>query len=134
MQIKFLKIGAILGALSVALGAFGAHGLKQIVSSNALSVFETAVRYQFYHVFALFITGILYKEIPSKWMIRAGNFFILGMLLFCGSLYALTFIMDSAHGSLLALGMITPIGGLCFILGWVFLAYSFFRSKQSIHN
>src|SRR5438128_1480515 len=92
MHKGFLKTAAIIGALSVALGAFAAHALKQQVSDYAVNIFETAVRYQFYHVFALLAAGILYKDFAGKFMRWAGILFITGMILFCGSLYILTYI------------------------------------------
>jgi uncharacterized membrane protein YgdD (TMEM256/DUF423 family) len=121
MHKGFLKTAALLGALSVALGAFAAHTLKQNISENALEIFETAVRYQFYHVFALFIAGIIYKEFPNKQTEWAGKLFIAGIILFCGSLYLLTAIEVAGQSSFKWVGAITPLGGLCFILGWIFL-------------
>lgn len=122
MHRGFLISGILLSALSVALGAFAAHGLKQTVSASALEIFETSVRYQFYHSFALIITGILFsvaKPGVTKW---AGYLFVAGIILFSGSLYALTFIKASAISGYNWVGAITPFGGLCFILGWIFLA------------
>jgi uncharacterized membrane protein YgdD (TMEM256/DUF423 family) len=121
MNKNFLSIAALLGALSVALGAFAAHKLKEIVPPDAVAVFETGVRYQFYHVFALLSVGLLSERISNKWMIWAGNCFIMGIVLFCGSLYALTAlaIAESTHRTLA--GIMTPVGGVFFILGWVFL-------------
>ena len=91
MQKSFLKSGALLGALSVILGAFGAHTLKTIISEKSLAIFETGVRYQYYHVIALFITGILYKEFANNFLQWAGRLFVLGILFFSGSLYFLAF-------------------------------------------
>ena len=122
MQKSFLKTAAFLGALSVILGAFGAHALKQLVSDKSLSTFETGVRYQFYHVAALFITGILYKEFTNNYLQWAGRLFCLGMLLFSGSLYLLSFIELANMPGLKWIGAITPIGGVCFISGWLMLA------------
>ena len=121
MHKSFLKIATMLGALAVILGAFGAHALKQVVSDNAVITFETGVRYQFYHVFALLTTGILYKDFSNKWMNYAGNLFITGIVLFSGSLYVLTFIVALVRPALNWIGIITPFGGLAFILGWIFL-------------
>ena len=121
MHKSFLKIATILGALAVILGAFGAHSLKQVVSDNAVITFETGVRYQFYHVFALLITGTLYKDFSNKWMNYAGNLFITGIVLFSGSLYVLTFFVALVRPALNWIGIITPFGGLAFILGWIFL-------------
>lgn len=120
MHKGFLKTAALIGALSVILGAFAAHGLKQILSPDVLQIFETAVRYQFYHVFALLAVGILYKEYPGKWMKWSGYFFITGMILFSGSLYLLCYVKHNAF-PLNWLGAITPFGGAAFIAGWVLL-------------
>lgn len=117
MNRSFLQIAVILGALSVALGAFGAHSLKQIVSADKLQVFETGVRYQFYHVLALLAAGILYKDFAGNLLKWAGRLFIIGIVLFSGSLYALTLVPDNMKW----LGAITPFGGVAFIAGWVCL-------------
>lgn len=116
----FLKIAALTGALSVMLGAFAAHGLKNLLSADNLQVFETAVRYQFYHVFSLLAVGILYKEFPGKLMRWAGNLFIAGIILFSGSLYLLCYVKH-AEIPLNWLGAITPFGGAAFIAGWAML-------------
>ena len=120
MHKTFLRTAAITGAMAVALGAFGAHGLRKILDAELLPVFETAVRYQFYHVFALLAAAILYKEYPGKLMQRAGNFFIGGMILFSGSLYLLCYVKHSQL-SLNWVGAITPCGGAAFIAGWLLL-------------
>lgn len=121
MHKGYLKTATILGALSVAFGAFAAHTLKNSISDYALGIFETAVRYQFYHVFALLITGILFKEFPGKFIKWAGTLFIIGIILFSGSLYLLTAIKAAVIPGYNWLGAITPVGGLCFITGWIFL-------------
>lgn len=120
MHKPFLKIAAFIGALSVALGAFGAHSLKQYLSADILSIFETAVRYQFYHVFALLAVGMLYGGFPSSKMRWAGFLFITGMILFSGSLYLLCYI-KFARINAEWVGAITPIGGAAFIGGWLML-------------
>jgi uncharacterized membrane protein YgdD (TMEM256/DUF423 family) len=120
MHKGFIKTAAFLGAVSVALGAFAAHGLKQILSAELLQTFETAVRYQFYHVFALLATGILYAAFPNKLMKWAGHLFIAGILLFSGSLYLLCYVKHAAL-PLNRIGAITPFGGAAFIAGWVLL-------------
>lgn len=127
MHKNFLKISAFLGALSVALGAFGAHTLKNMISADAVAVFETGVRYQFYHVFALLATAILYKEFPSSTTIWAGRLFIIGIILFCGSLYFLTVVKGAVLPGYNFVGAITPFGGLAFIGGWICLVISFFK-------
>ncbi|MGN6248292.1 MAG: DUF423 domain-containing protein [Ginsengibacter sp.] len=121
MHKGYIKTASILGALSVALGAFAAHTLKGAVSNFALEIFETSVRYQFYHVFALLAVGILYKEYPNKTIVWSGRLFIAGIILFCGSLYILAAIKAAVQPGYDWIGAITPLGGLCFILGWIFL-------------
>lgn len=121
MHKGFIKTAAIFGALSVALGAFAAHTLKGSVSGYALEIFETSVRYQFYHVFALLAVGILYKEFPSKTLLWSGRLFIVGIILFSGSLYILAAIKAAVMPGYNWIGAITPFGGLSFILGWIFL-------------
>jgi len=127
MHKGFLRTAALLGALSVLLGAFAAHGLKQHISDYAVSIFETAVKYQFYHAFALLATGILFREFPNVRMRWAGRFFIMGTLLFCSSLYALTFIKAAVLPRYDWIGIITPFGGICFIAGWLLLALAISR-------
>jgi uncharacterized membrane protein YgdD (TMEM256/DUF423 family) len=122
MHRKILIIAALLGALSVILGAFAAHTLKEIVSTQSLNMFETGVRYQFYHVFALFAVGILYKEFANKWLYRSAVLFCAGIFFFSGSLYLLAFFQSSVAPGSWWVYLITPLGGLCFILGWIFLA------------
>lgn len=129
MHKGFLKIAAILGALTVIMGAFAAHTIKVKITADALSVFETGVRYQMYHCFALFITGILYKEFPAKSIVWAGRLFILGIIIFSGSLYLLTYIKAIEASSLLWVGAITPFGGVAFIAGWFLLLKSFISKK-----
>lgn len=122
MHKTFLIAGAISGALAVMLGAFGAHGLKTKVNGDTLQIFETAVRYQFYHVFALLAVGLLYQYIPTGSMIWSGRLFIMGTIIFSGSLYALTLTRAAGSENFNWLGAITPIGGTCLIAGWVCMA------------
>ena len=120
MHKGFIKTAALLGALSVMLGAFAAHGLKNVLSRNNLDIFETAVRYQFYHVFALLAVGILYAAFPGRLMEWAGRLFIAGIIIFSGSLYLLCYVRSN-YLPLNWLGAITPFGGAAFIAGWVML-------------
>lgn len=115
MHKYFVKLAILLCATSVLLGAFAAHVLKSHLSNQAIAVFETAVRYQFYHAFALLIVALLFDKFNKKWAIRTCWFFVAGLILFSGSLYALSLLMpDYSY-----LGIITPFGGVCFILGWI---------------
>ena len=120
MKKGFIQSSAILGALSVSLGAFAAHGLKKILTADELQIFETAVRYQFYHVFALLAVGILFQTFPGALMKWSGYLFISGIVLFSGSLYLLCYFR---HNGLPYewVGAITPFGGLAFIAGWLML-------------
>ena len=130
MHKGFLKTAAILAAISVALGAFAAHSLKGNFSANAIEIFETAVRYQFYHVFALFLAGIVYKEFTNKFVKISGKLFMLGLLLFSGSLYAMSVVKAMVLPGFSWLGPVTPIGGLCFIAGWICLFIGFFKPNN----
>lgn len=121
----FLAIAAMFGGLSVAAGAFGSHALRAQLSDRALEIFETGARYQMYHALALLAVGILLtraEPIPSTLSI-SGFAFIAGIFLFSGSLYALSI------SGIKWLGAITPVGGACFILGWVCLAIAAFGYK-----
>jgi uncharacterized membrane protein YgdD (TMEM256/DUF423 family) len=131
MHKGFLRTAALLGALAVALGAFGAHGLKQYVAADAISTFETGVRYQIYHVFALLATAILAERFSSRWIRYAGNCFITGIILFSGSLYILTLLNATGTVGLRGIGAITPFGGVFLILGWLFLFIGVRRSNLS---
>jgi uncharacterized membrane protein YgdD (TMEM256/DUF423 family) len=125
MHKKFISIAAIITAIAVLLGAFGAHALKEKLSLENLQTFETGVRYQFYHAFALLAVGILYKEIDSRLLKWAGWFFIGGIILFSGSLYVL-----SCWQNMRWVGVITPFGGLSFITGWILLAVASIKNQE----
>lgn len=112
--------GSLFAALAVILGAFGAHALKAIMAPDQLMIFETGVRYQFYHSFALLVCGIAYASFPFKQIKTASAFFIAGIAMFSGSLYLMTLLSTSGK-SIGPVGIITPIGGLCFIIGWILL-------------
>lgn len=129
MYKQALTAGALLASLGVILGAFGAHSLKAIVTPERLLVFETGVRYQVYHSIALLLTGIIYMQYPVKQLRLAYIFFLIGIALFSGSLYAivLTGIGGAGIGPL---GVLTPIGGVFFILGWVWLAMGVMKKAQ----
>jgi uncharacterized membrane protein YgdD (TMEM256/DUF423 family) len=121
MHKTFIAVAALLGAVTVALGAFGAHALKKYVGPESISTFETGVRYQFYHVFALLAVGILYQHFPGKLMHYSGILFIIGIILFSGSLYLLTYLKATETVGLRGIGAITPFGGVCFIAGWILM-------------
>lgn len=129
MHRPFLFLASLSGAIAVALGAFGAHGLKKIVSADAVATFQTGVQYQVYHTFALLIAGILFGTYPVKWIRWAGACFIVGIILFSGSLYLMTAFKANGTVGLDGIGIITPFGGLSFILGWLFLCVGVSRKK-----
>jgi uncharacterized membrane protein YgdD (TMEM256/DUF423 family) len=112
---KFWLLGCTFGFLAVAAGAFGAHALRARLEPALLAVFETAARYQMYHALALLGVGAVAARAPSASAAAAGWLFTAGIVLFSGSLYALAFT------GVRVLGAITPLGGLCFLGGWIAL-------------
>jgi uncharacterized membrane protein YgdD (TMEM256/DUF423 family) len=126
---KSLVLGAVFAMLSVVLGAFGAHALKQILSPKLLQTFEIGVRYQFYHSFALLICGIVYTHYPVRAIRFASNLFTTGIILFSGSIYALVMLKSQGQVGLAGLGILTPIGGLMFILAWIFFILGIVKKK-----
>ncbi len=116
MDRTFLLVGALAAFIGVALGAFGAHGLRNRLSAEMLAVFETGVRYQMYHALAILVVALAIARLDG-WLIRtAGWLFTGGIVLFSGSLYVL------ALSGMTALGAVTPLGGLAFLGGWACLA------------
>lgn len=129
----FLQLAALLGCLDVLFGAYGTHGLSARLSPGALQVYEVGVRYQMYHVFALALTALLFMAPGShhsrlRW---AGWSFIIGIILFSGSLYGLSFALGAGNPTFMKLGMITPVGGFFLIAGWILLIFSVGKSKSS---
>jgi len=119
-SVKTLKIAALFGFLSVLIGAFGAHSLEDVLIENQrLETYKTAVNYQFYHTLALLLVGVLMMSNPSKYLIRSAKMFVYGILFFSGSLYLLSLTNHTF------IGVVTPIGGLFFIFGWLALYKSF---------
>lgn len=125
MEKQAYLTGAFFFLLAVAIGAFGAHGLEDILTENGrVDTFETGVKYHFYHSIALLILGVVagrYENINFKWV---KNLFLLGIIIFSGSLYALSLT------NIGVLGAITPIGGACFIIGWVLFILKVARVKD----
>lgn len=118
MSRLWLALGAGYGFLAVALGAFGAHALKQKLTPDMLAVWRTAVEYQFWHALALVLLGLLTRQASTALTTASGAGFAIGILLFSGSLYAL------ALSGMRVLGAITPLGGLLFLAGWLCLLLS----------
>ncbi|MFB3819680.1 MAG: DUF423 domain-containing protein [Candidatus Methylomirabilales bacterium] len=123
MERTFLVLGAVLAGVAVAAGAFGAHGLRARLPPEMLAAFETGVRYHLLHALALLGVAWAETRFPSPAVGVAGWLFVAGVLLFSGSLYLL------ALGAPRSLGMITPFGGLAFILGWLALACGGWQGK-----
>lgn len=122
MQKIFFSVASITGGLAVMLGAFGAHALKAKLSVEQLQVFETGVKYQMYHTFALLCIALLMEKFPDKTGLNiAGYCFIIGMFLFSGSLYLLSMKDFLGLENWRWLGPITPLGGLSFIIGWALM-------------
>ncbi len=113
----FTALGAVNGFLAVALGAFGAHGLRSRISAESLAIYQTGAQYHLVHALVLLLVGLLADRLPARrWVVWAGGLFQAGILLFSGSLYAL------AMTGVRLLGAITPLGGLCFLTAWALLA------------
>ena len=118
---------AILGALTIMIGALGAHALKELITEKSLVSFETGVRYQMYHVIVMLILGVSTSILPKtqKWVFR---FFIIGILFFSGSIYLLT-LNEFLPFDAKTIAFITPIGGFLLIIGWLRLAYGVIVNK-----
>lgn len=123
MHKLFLITGSIAMALAVALGAFGAHGLKEMLTDEMLDIFETGVRYHFYHAIGLLLISLVTQLMPGSSLLQwSGWLMVGGIIIFSGSLYILSI------SGIRWLGAITPIGGLCFIISWILLALAAWRN------
>ena len=122
MSTGWFATGALLAGTAVALGAFGAHGLRDRLEPVMLAVFETGVRYHMYHALALLGVAWASERFPGGWTQAAGWLFLAGIVVFGGSLYVL------AVSGVRWLGAITPVGGVCFLLGWIALAVGALRA------
>lgn len=121
MQKIYLVIGILLSGIAVALGAFGAHGLKKVVSLENVAIYQTGVQYQMYHALALILVGILSYRITNGFITYAGVLFVAGIIFFSGSLYLMVSFYAMNKTVPAAVGILTPIGGLFFIVGWACL-------------
>lgn len=124
MQRTFFRTAAFLAMISVILGAFGAHALKEIIPEKTLASFQTATTYMMTHAIALFIVGMMYRHYKNKTMIWSGNFFVMGIIMFSGSIYLRIALSYMGYEKLDIINIITPVGGLMFILGWLMLIVS----------
>lgn len=123
MSARWVMVAAVIGGLSVGLGAFGAHGLKGKIDAEKLANFETAVRYQMYHALCLLAVAWFVGQHPSRWATASAWCFLIGVVFFSGSIYGLTFT------SMRWLIPFTPAGGLLLILGWAFLGISALKTS-----
>ena len=131
MHKRILFIAALSGLVAVALGAFGAHGLQKATSDEKiLHGYQTAVQYQLYHTLALLACGILLQRNAVNFFRQAAWFFLAGILLFSGSLYAFTYFDIQGIPVLKALRLLTPLGGILFLAGWAMLAMAALRGKE----
>jgi uncharacterized membrane protein YgdD (TMEM256/DUF423 family) len=122
MQKLILMTGSTLGALSVMIGAFGAHALKPMLEANQrLETFETAVKYQFYHTLAIVLIGVLLDKYPIKLLEYSAIAMLIGIVIFSGSLYILSIT------GITKWGMVTPIGGLFMVIGWLLLLFGIWK-------
>lgn len=119
MSNAFIGLGALSAFISVAAGAFGAHALKQVLDADMLAVYHTAVDYQFLHSIGLIVIGTIHKSSPRHCHLFSAWAMLAGIIIFSGSLYIL-----STTG-IKWLGMITPVGGVCFLAAWLILAFSY---------
>ena len=126
MARRILIVGALAALLGVALGAFGAHGLRPRLSEHMMAVFETGVRYHLYHALGMVVAGLSLAQFSLRYFQYAAWAYLLGIVLFSGSLYTL-----SVFGNR-SLGLITPFGGLSFIVGWSFLAWGYWKALRPI--
>lgn len=122
MARQILMSGALMALLGVAIGAFGAHGLKPFLSEQMLAAFETGVRYHLIHALGMLSAGLSLVYVPLRQFRWAGWAFFLGIVLFSGSLYVMS--ISGVRG----LGIVTPFGGLCFIVGWGLLARGYWKA------
>lgn len=126
MQSTFVGLGAICAFLGVGLGAFGAHALKAVLTAEMLAVYQTGISYQMWHSVGLLLIGLLHRQHPgSKLILWAGWLMFIGILLFSGSLYLLVMLASPKFG------MITPIGGVCFLLAWFLVCLSAYNNKPN---
>lgn len=125
MRSVFILLGAFCAFLGVSFGAFGAHALKAILTAEALAIYQTGVTYQMWHSLGLIGVGLIHSQTPEAKLINwSGWFMFIGILLFSGSLYALA-LLDIPK-----LGMITPVGGSCFLIAWLLLCLSANKNKS----
>ncbi|MEC7149289.1 MAG: DUF423 domain-containing protein [Pseudomonadota bacterium] len=128
MRSSFIVIACLLGLMAVALGAFGAHALSSSIPESRQATWATAVDYHMFHVLGMLALAAVFRGAQSPWVVRAQTSFVMGIVLFSGSLYALVLL------DIPALGAVTPFGGLCFMLGWLCAGVAAFTSDDPGHD
>jgi uncharacterized membrane protein YgdD (TMEM256/DUF423 family) len=134
MRNATLALGAFLAGITIAMGALGAHALKDLLNAAQLQTYETAVRYQMYHVFALLLIGILQNQYPQLTLSICKKLVLVGMLLFGGSIYLILLLTHLAIAIPFWIYLITPLGGLCYISSWLLLAAKLYQVSQKVEN
>ena len=130
MRKTFLRIGSLMAFFAVALGAFGAHGLKALITPERLDIYQTGVTYQFYHALGILLVALMIHYRKTSFLVYAGWLFTVGILFFSGSLYLLA-IRDWVGFQASWLGPITPIGGVLFLAGWLMVFSSTFQDRKT---
>ena len=132
LQKSIFQTAAVILGLGVILGAFGAHGLKNIATPYELDIFHTGTQYQFIHGIGLLVLSLSLRRIKEKTVRIVLGLFISGIILFSGSLYILGLrTAIGAEDSMNWIGLLTPVGGLCFVSGWFYLAFAGYKSSES---
>lgn len=125
MRPVFVTLGSFSALTGVGMGAFGAHGLKAVISPEMMAIYQTAVNYQMWHALGLLAIGIIHQQMPDRMISWAGWFMFTGIVIFSGSLYLFAIL------NLPWLGMITPFGGACFLLAWLLLSIPLTKKKST---
>jgi uncharacterized membrane protein YgdD (TMEM256/DUF423 family) len=131
-QKNILLLGIVTAATAVILGAFGAHGLKKMVTTEQLDIFKTGVQYQFYHAMGIILVGVIAQHIDHVFIKRAASMFFFGIIAFSGSLYLMTLFFAQNTEGPKWIGPITPLGGVLFIAGWALLGLGIYKSKNIV--
>jgi uncharacterized membrane protein YgdD (TMEM256/DUF423 family) len=131
-QKNILLLGIVMAGTAVILGAFGAHGLKKMITPEQLEVFKTGVQYQFYHAIGMILVGIIGQQTDHTFIKRAAWMFFFGIIGFSGSLYLMTLFYAQNTEGPKWIGPITPLGGVLFIAGWVMFGLGIYKSNKII--
>lgn len=134
MNNRLLAIAALIMAITVAMGALGAHALKQVLSESQLHSYDTAIKYQLFHALAIFCIGILQNQLPTLHYKPIVNTMFIGILLFGGSIYCNLTLECNGISIPVLLRLLTPLGGFAYIAAWLTLAYQLLRLSKKVEN